>query len=131
MENSINPLEELKKLAKETFKIESNHVLTLEQLDDEKKSVALKKICHGKYSEQEIAYMQVTDNLSSGFALTINTLCTGGKIGDKIRLYKEINTDNCANIAFLLWRNGDLQYIHELDLDISKLLEILRIAKNF
>ena len=47
-------------------------------------------VCQGKYSEQQIAFMQLTDDLSSGFALTVDSFCTGGGVGAQIIPYKDI-----------------------------------------
>lgn len=99
------PIEELKALAEKIFqtggkwpivkKVDENRdllvkVSTFDQLDKTEKSMVLRMVCQGKYTEQQIAYLQVTDDLSSGFALTIDSFCTGGGIGANIIPYKEI-----------------------------------------
>ena len=47
-------------------------------------------ICQGKYAEHQIAFMQVTEDLSSGFAMTVDSFCTGGSIRSNLIPYKKI-----------------------------------------
>ena len=89
------PIEELKALAEKIFQtggkfpiIDYSKTLTgkkhknlsFDQLDKTEKSAALRMVCQGKYSEHQIAFMQLTEDLSSGFALTTDSFCTGGGV---------------------------------------------------
>ena len=65
-------------------------VSTFDQLDKVEKSAVLRMICQGKYAEHQIAFLQVTNDLSSGFAMTIDSFCIGGGIGSKIFPYKNM-----------------------------------------
>lgn len=76
-------IEELKALVQKIFQNYS-------KLNDSEKSIAVKMFCHGKYSENQIAYIQLPKNLSAGFALTVDSLCIVGSIGNKIFKYKDI-----------------------------------------
>ena len=92
------PIEELKALAEKIFQTggkfpivkNGKQISTFDQLGKVEKSAALRMVCQGKYSEHQIAYMQVTDDLSSGFALTVDSFCAGGNIGANFIYYKGI-----------------------------------------
>lgn len=92
------PIEELKALAEKIFQTGGKFpivkggmtVSTFDQLSKAEKSAALRMVCQGKYEEHQIAFMQLTEDLSSGFALTTDSFCTGGGIGSNLILYKEI-----------------------------------------
>lgn len=93
------PIEELKALAEKIFQTggkfpvvkSGNQVSTFDQLGKDEKSAALRMVCQGKYEEHQIAFMQITEDLSSGFAMTIDSFCTGGGVGANSIPYKEIN----------------------------------------
>lgn len=53
-------------------------------MNQSEKSAALRLICRNKYIEEQIIYLQATADLSSGFALTIDSFCTGGDVGDTV-----------------------------------------------
>jgi len=110
MEEQIFSIEELKALVQKIFQndgkfpvvsILEGHKFILKdfsKLDDLEKSVALKMVCKGKYSENQIAYMEIFEDLSDGLALTIDSLCIGGNIGNKIFKYADIvNVDFSGN----------------------------------
>ena len=101
------PIEELKALAEKIFQnkgkfpvvslIEKRYsekllvtVSSFDQLNKAEKSMVLRMVCQGKYTEQQIAFMQITEDLSSGFAMTIDSFCTGGNVGANIIPYKSI-----------------------------------------
>ncbi|MBQ7453566.1 MAG: hypothetical protein IJS69_00710 [Selenomonadaceae bacterium] len=99
------PIEELKALAEKIFQnggkfpIVKNgkRVSTFDQLDKTERAMALRMVCQGKYTENQIAFMQLTKDLSSGFAFTVDSFCVGGNVKQplgvvesKILLYKDI-----------------------------------------
>ena len=157
------PIDELKALAEKIFqtggkfpivkRVNENRdllvkVSTFDQLDKTEKSVALRMVCQGKYSEQQIAFMQLTDDLSSGFTLKIDSFCTGGVVGANIIPYKQIK-----NVGY--GYSGDLSYHMSIilsdkeisipasyrdvadckklfsDSDYAKLIKFLEVAKTF
>ena len=98
------PIEELKALAEKIFQTggkflivkDGKQVSTFDQLDKVEKSAALRMICQGKYDEHQIAFMQLTEDLSSGFAMTVDSFCTGGGVGANLIPYKEIKNVDCG-----------------------------------
>lgn len=107
-------------------------------------------ICQGKYEEHQIAFMQLTEDLSSGFAMTVDSFCTGGGVGNNFIMYKEINfaengtiSDRWLEIQFsgkkILFsaRPLDRVYNYEAcrklfsDRDYDKMARFLEVAKNF
>ena len=48
------------------------------------KTMAINLCCNGKYKENQIAFMMFRDNLSDGFAFTMDAFCTGGASGGNI-----------------------------------------------
>ena len=150
MSDKPSKLEKLKILAKELFKndgewsivklelkkdrrdYEHKFISAFNDLNKDEKSFALRLVCQDKYSEEQIAYLRLTEDLSAGFALTENDFCFGDRFGSKIRHYKEINTDNLANVALLFTRNCDWKLVDELYFsDLEKLKKFLEVAKNF
>lgn len=106
-------IEELKALAEKIFQtggkfpvvslMDKNYsekflvtVSSFDQLSKAEQSAALRMVCQGKYSESQIAFMQLTEDLSSGFALTVDSFCTGGGVGSNLILYKEIKNVGCG-----------------------------------
>ena len=111
------PIDELKALAEKIFQtggkfpivknVDYEHGLVIpvssfDELSKVEKSSALRMICQGKYSEHQIAFLQVTDDLSSGFALTTDSFCTGGGVGANLIPYKEIRNSWIENGLILL-----------------------------
>lgn len=92
------PIEELKALAEKIFQTggkfpivkDGKQVSTFDQLSKAEKSAALRMFAQGKYSESQIAFMQLTDDFTSGFAMTIDSFCTGGSVGANTIPYKDI-----------------------------------------
>lgn len=95
-------VDELKSLFRKIFNSDGEWLIvkdgekvsTYNQLDKIEKSAALKMVCQGNYDENQIVYMQLNDDLSSGFALTVDSFCTGGAVGSKIFKYKDIKNTN-------------------------------------
>lgn len=102
MEENNLSIEELRALAEKIFENKGKfpvisflegHEFALSdysKLDNLQKTLALKVICHGRYNENQIAYMQIADDLSGGFALTTDAFCIGGSIGNIIFKYRDI-----------------------------------------
>lgn len=100
------PIEELKALAEKIFQTGGKWPIvkqdsysnviksdsSFDQLSKTEKAMALRMVCQGKYTEQQIAFIQLTDDFSSGFALTIDSFCTGGGVGTNMIPYKEIKS---------------------------------------
>ncbi len=100
------PIEELKALAEKIFQtggkwlVVKSDVLpdkllavsSFDQLDKTEKAMALRMVCQGKYTESQIAFMQLTEDFSSGFAMTIDSFCTGGGVGANVIPYNEIKS---------------------------------------
>ena len=66
-------------------------VQNYDKLSDNEKAIALKMVFQGKYSENQIVYLRLTEDLTSGFAFTIDSVCFGGLIGNYIFKYKKIS----------------------------------------
>ena len=145
----ISKIEKLKKEAKKLFKndgewsivklelqedrrdYEHKFISSFNSLNDDKKSDVLKLVCQDKYSEEQIVYLRLTEDLSAGFALMEDDFFFFNKSKIKIRPYKEISTDNLAGIAFLFTFNGDFKLSDELCFsDLGKLKDFINIAKN-
>ena len=58
----------------------------------ETKNICMKLICRNDYTTDDIIHMCMDDNLSVGFALTYDSICTGGKAGKHKILYKDIKS---------------------------------------
>ncbi len=97
------PIDELKALASKIFGndgkwliikkssgYETEIVSYYENLNRTEKSMAVNMLCQGKYDESKIVYLQVTEDFSDGFALTIDSFCTGGTSGGNLVKYKDI-----------------------------------------
>ena len=104
-------------------------ISSFNDLDDKKKSDVLQLVCQSKYSVEQIVYLRLNGefsdvyrsniNIYAGFALLEDDFCFFKKSESekpkiKIRPYKEINTDNLVDIAFLFTFNGDFKHADEL-----------------
>lgn len=152
------PIEELKALAEKIFQTRGKFpivkgakiISTFDQLSKAEKSAALRMVCQGKYAEHQIAFMQLTEDLSSGFAMTVDSFCTGGSVGSNLIQYKEIKSAKNGGIGgrFLEIKfsgkeilfikrplNGVYNYkaCEKLfsDDDYDKIARFLEVAKNF
>ena len=152
------PIDELKALAEKIFQTggkfpivkdgkqvstDGKQVSTFDQLDKFEKLAALRMVCQGKYAEHQIAFMQLTDDLSSGFAFTTDAFCTGGGVGEKFIPYKEIKRTYLGN-GHELWlelpnntricfnRGYNYTACQKLfsDKDYEKSARFIEIAKN-
>ena len=110
------PLEELKALFKKIYGRDGSWevvgenlsiISSYDKLDKVEKSLALRMICQGRYTENQIVYLRVTDNLDAGFALTIDSFCTGGAIGTNIINYSDIK--NNVEIGYYSNDSGKIQ----------------------
>lgn len=119
----MKSMEELKVLFDKIFHYEKWYIVkndrvvsTYDKLDKTEKSLALKMLCKGKYTEDQIVYMQLTEDLASGFALTIDSFCFGGIVGDGILKYKDIeiaypaNNENNPNVTGI-YINNDRYFV--------------------
>lgn len=115
------PIDELKALAEKIFQTGGKWLIvnysnkkykssSFDQLDKVEKSAVLRMICQGKYEEHQIAFLQVTEDLSSGFAMTIDSFCTGGGVGANIIPYKEIKRSTSRGNGFCVEKSN--QSIH-------------------
>ncbi|MBR2179845.1 MAG: hypothetical protein IJ862_05580 [Selenomonadaceae bacterium] len=67
---------------------------SFDKLDDKEKSIAIKKICKGKYNKEEIVYLKTTNDFKSGWAFTKDSFCYSGNLGNGIIKYRDINQVN-------------------------------------
>ena len=107
------PIDELKALAEKIFQTggkwpigKGKKVSSFDQLDSSEKAAALRMVCQGKYIEQNIAFMQLTKDLSSGFALTTDSFCTGGGVGANMIPYKQIQQARVERNALIVNSTG-------------------------
>lgn len=148
------PIEELKALAEKIFQnggkfpIVKNgkRVSTFDQLDKTERAMALRMVCQGKYTENQIAFMQLTDDLTSGFAMTVDSFCTGGVLGRNTFPYKTMNLSlrkdgapswhyviNINGTTFQSWSNEICRNLfgkHDSPF-YEKVAKFLEVAKNF
>lgn len=155
------PIEELKTFAEKIFQTDGKwpivkddkQVSTFDQLDKPGKSAALRMICQRKYSEQQIAFLQVTEDFASGFALTVDSFCTDGGVGANLIPYKEIQQaiiiqGSYSMKALKIFFAGSKEIFFSeytnyrpynaesctklfIDKDYDKLARFLEVAKNF
>ena len=96
--HKASPIEELRALAQKIFGNDGKfpiikngeEVSSYDKLDKMEKFVVLRMIGQGKYQENQIAYMRLTEDLSAGFAFTNDSFCSFGAIGDFFIKYKDI-----------------------------------------
>ena len=118
-------------LQKDRRDYEHKFIASFNSLEDEKKLAVLNLVCQGKYSEEQIAYLRLTEDLSAGFALTEDSVCFFHNQKCKNRFYEEIPTDNSADIAFLFSVNGDYKLFDELCYSDWKVIKnFLDVVKN-
>lgn len=156
------PIEELKALAEKIFqtggkfpvvKVVDDYtgakvaISTFDQLDKTEKSMVLRMVCQGKYTEQQIAFLQVTYDFSSGFAMTIDSFCTGGGVGANIIPYNEIKSVSYGysgdlGLRIVLSDNKEICYPASYsdaetckklfgEPNYTKIEKFLKVAKNF
>lgn len=151
------PIDELKALAEKIFQTggkfpivkDGKQVSTFDQLDKVEKSAALRMVCQGKYAEHQIAFMQLTDDLSSGFAFTTDAFCTGGGVGANLIPYREIKRAyvgsgyelwlELPNDTYICFSGGYRREVYNYtacqklfsDKDYEKSARFIEIAKNF
>ncbi|MBR2773794.1 MAG: hypothetical protein IKD73_02275 [Selenomonadaceae bacterium] len=151
------PIEELKALAEKVFQTggkwplvkDGKQVSTFDQLSQAEKSAALRMFAQGKYSESQIAFMQLTEDFASGFAMTIDSFCTAGSVGHNTILYKDIQRALRAEwggVAILMgskrltfsFSPHDRPYnleacakLFKQPNDYEKVAKFLEVAKNF
>ena len=69
--------------------------ISFDGLSKAEKAAALRMFAQGKYTENQIAYMQLTKDFSSGFAMTIDSFCTAGTVSYNVIPYSEIEQASC------------------------------------
>ena len=129
-------IDELKALAEKIFHTvgkwrivkDGKQVSTFDALTNTEQAAALQMVCHGEYTAEQIVFMQLTDDLTSGFALTADSFCTGGTIGTSLMPYKEIL--HTSLYAKLYFNNSDA-CVALIDADYDKIRAFLETAKNF
>ena len=94
------PIEAMKALAAKIFSTNGEWqiidkkrkvISSYDKLNKAEKTMAINLCCSGKYKESEIVFMMIHDDLSDGFAFTVDSFCTGGTSGGNIIKYNEIN----------------------------------------
>lgn len=130
------PIDELKALAEKIFQTggkwrivkDGKQISTFDALTTAEQSAALQMVCHGEYTAEQIIFLQLTDDLTSGFALTADSFCTGGGIGSSLMPYKEIlQTSLYAKLYF----NNPDACAALIDADYDNIRAFLDGAKNF
>ncbi len=96
-----SPIEAMKALAAKIFGtngewqiIDQNKkvISSYDKLSKAEKTMAINLCCSGKYKESEIVFMMIRDDLSDGFAFTVDSFCTGGASGGYIIKYSDIKS---------------------------------------
>ena len=62
------------------------------KLTPEVKTICLRLICQGQYTDEDILHMHVDINMRFGWALTKDSFCAGGTIGNAIIPYNQITS---------------------------------------
>lgn len=81
------------------------------------KKMFLKQVCGGKYSEEDLIFIRVVDDFSSGFAFTKDSFCIGGDLLDfqthkfPIVMYNEITAIELGGYSSD-WAEKKAPYIH-------------------
>jgi len=120
----------------EKFKVISSY----DKLSKAEKTAAVNLCCHGKYSESQIVFMMIRDDLSDGFAFTIDSFCTGGASGGNIIEYNEINfvladfslditkKNDGGQSSYMFWLGTIFDHNEKLNSNVKKFLDVV---KNF
>ena len=126
----VIPIEDLKELAQKLFEtqntweiVKNGKVVTGDDgLTKIEKAVALKMVCQNKYTENQIAYIRLTEDLTSGFALTVDSFCAGGNIKNALIKYTDIKSavayedaypvdaEECGSLSYVLKINDEYNY---------------------
>lgn len=138
------PIESMKALAQKIFGTNGEWqiidkkfkvVSSYDKLNGAEKTAAVNLCCHGKYSENQIVFMMIRDDLSDGFAFTIDSFCTGGASGGNILKYNEITYvkgENSLNITcfqdYMFWLETIFYDNEDLNKKVKKFLDVV---KNF
>lgn len=127
-----SPIEELKALANKIF---GNNGDWTRQFNKSEKSMILKML--GGYTESQIVYLKVEDDFSAGFALTIDSFCTAGKLGNFVIKYNNIESVDDCNDLTISTKFGSNYYANDYeDIDLiydnyEEIIKFLNIVKNF
>lgn len=62
-------------------------ILRHHEITRDMKEIALRLVCHNRYKENEIIHLRISSELSHGWALTHDSICIGGTIGNFIIRY--------------------------------------------
>ena len=134
---------------KETIKqAQAPKTVSFDGLSKAEKAAALRMFAQGKYTENQIAYMQLTEDFSSGFAMTIDSFCTAGGVGYNVIPYNEIKMASCGDYLYIRKMNdsyicfGDgydsniyngyaCKKLFKKPDDYDKVTNFLEVAKNF
>ena len=126
-----SPIEELRALAQKIF---GNYGDWTRQFDKSEKSMILKML--GGYNESQIVYLKVEDDFSAGFALTIDSFCTAGELGNFVIKYNNIASADECNDMTIYTKSGSNYYANDYEdgliYDISEeIIKFLNVVKNF
>lgn len=111
------------------------------KLNQTQKSIALNLICKNKYVEDDIIYICISNDFSAGFALTKDSFCYGGKLGEGIVKYVDIVNAvkgdiwsinlKCQNKKNYVVNSLDRHYtLIGFSWSIEKIITYLNIVKN-
>ena len=144
-----SPIDELKALVQKIFgnngefpivdkniNLDKTRKKSYSQLSKTEKSLALRMVCQGKYTENQIVYMELNPDLTDGFALTDDALCTGGKTGVNVIKYNKIGSISCDDYL-KIYDNDGMHYFWKKTFFYNKkslnkkIKDFLEVVKNF
>ena len=144
-----SPIDELKALVQKIFgnngefpivdkniNLDKTRKKSYSQLSKTEKSLALRMVCQGKYTENQIVYMELNPDLTDGFALTDDALCTGGKTGVNVIKYNKISSISCDDYL-KIYDNDGMHYFWKKTFFYNKkslnkkIKDFLEVVKNF
>lgn len=111
-------------------------VSSYDKLSAAEKSIAVDMCCHGKYTESQVVFLYITEDISDGFAFTTDSFCTGGASGGNIFKYNEITdvflyysrslTVDKKDTSRHTFRNGICSDNQGLNLKVKKFLDVVK-----
>ena len=126
-----SPIEALKALAQRIF---GNYGDWTRQFNKSEKSMILKML--GGYTESQIVYLEVEDDFSAGFALTMDSFCTAGKLGNFVIKYNNIEYVSDDNVLTISTKSGsdyfadDYEYNDLIYDNCEEIIKFLNIVKD-
>ena len=115
-----------------------------EECNETKKTILLNLICKGKYKEDDLIYVRISEGLKYGWAFTKDSFCWyGGPMGDGMIYYRDLDTITDDNKELtILCKNGNENKVIEADgagyivlagysgSDLTNMKSYLTVVKN-